>query len=45
LFETLEELVREPIEIAALTAGDLHRVAQQSFDASRAVWGVVRGKA
>jgi zinc protease len=45
LFETLEELVREPIEIAGLTADDLHRVARQSFDVERAVWGVVRGRA
>jgi zinc protease len=44
LFESLDELEKEPEEIAALTARDLQRVAEKSFGDGRGVWGVVRGR-
>jgi zinc protease len=44
LFETLEELIHESEEIAALSSRDLQTVAEASFSSGTAVWGVVRGK-
>jgi zinc protease len=49
LFGTLEELVDEPRDIAAITADDIQAVARLGFGGARGfggvrgVWGVVRG--